>query len=173
MKRQIIIIIAAFFAALIIAAVTIVCIVIHNIKTSETVMPDHGTDGVYEYDYAVKPADMYFVGLWHEASNPLWYKAFYDDYAGDGYYWGKEWKENDNIFEEDLTYHGNGWFKWRRDGDKLTELHVMTMSKAPIAKRWIITVKDRKKAKTIQDADSLILSEQEYKKNIYRFAKTD
>lgn len=35
----------------------------------------------------------------------------------DGYKWGKEWDENDNVYEEDVNrdYHGNQWFIWKKE----------------------------------------------------------
>ena len=178
MKKNIII--SLICVAVLVVGVIIYLFLCHKEKPIDTTeegdveVINNETAGAQEYEFAVKPADLYIVGLWHEAANPLWYKAFYDDYAGDGYFWGKEWQENDSIFEEDLPYHGNGWFRWRREDDKLIEMHVMTMSKVPIAKRWTIKALqcDTINGKTPnQFVDSLIFTEIEFSKNCFRFSR--
>ena len=67
-------------------------------------------------------SDMF--GRWRNDSNPQQYTVFYSDVAETGWYWGKEWDEAQGILEEDLTYHGNGWFKWSKTHDELTEIYV-------------------------------------------------
>lgn len=173
MKKKTIIIAVAVVAAIGIAAAFY--LIRRNVSEHvEELGDEHQTAGVY--DYAVEPADPYIVGLWQEASNPQWYKAYYDDAAEDGFYWGKEWQENDDVFEEDLAYHGNGWFKWKREKNELIELHVMTMSKAVVPKRWNITIKKNKMSdsrgiKLV--ADSIIFSEKEFSANKYRFGRIE
>lgn len=171
-KKAIIIIIAAL--AVIGAAVAVYLRSQSDDEQVEELGDEHQTAGVY--DYAVEPADPYIVGLWQEAHNPQWYKAYYDDAAEDGYYWGKEWQENDDVFEEDLVYHGNGWFKWKREKNELIELHVMTVSKAVVPKRWNIKIKKCKMSdsRAIKlDADSIIFSEKEFSANKYRFGRIE
>ncbi|MBR3566391.1 MAG: hypothetical protein IKN91_08725 [Paludibacteraceae bacterium] len=171
MKKKTIIIIIAIIAAVVVLAVYLIR---NKAEKQDTVDDEHPTDAVY--DYAVRPADAYLVGLWREASNPLWFKAYYDDYADDGYYLGKEWQENEGVFEEDLSYHGNGWFKWKRDGNKMIEFHVLTMSKVLVPKRWNVIMKrcEEVDSKAINlTVDSLILTEQEYSKNQYHFARVE
>lgn len=173
MKRKKIIIIITTVIALVVALALYLIIKKSN-QTIEIVDDEHPTDGVY--DYALPAADAYLVGLWQETSNPLWFKAYYDDYADDGYYWGKEWQENEDVFEEDLSYHGNGWFKWKRDGNMMIELHVLSSSKALVPKRWNVVIKKCKMSDSNSislTADSLILTEQEYSKNQYHFARVE
>lgn len=66
------------------------------------------------------------VGEWINVENPQWHKVYYDDPAEDAsYYWGKEWDEDDGVYEEDLLWHGNGWFVWQLRGNTLIEMHQM------------------------------------------------
>jgi len=68
--------------------------------------------------------EMSMYGKWSDQSEELNYTVFMLDDAGDGFYWGKEWCEQDNVFESDLEDHGSGWFKWRVKKDKLLLLHT-------------------------------------------------
>ena len=123
----------------------------------------HGpsTNDVYYYDDGAPPADPAVVGTWQNVQNPRWFKVYYDDYDGDGYYWGKEWDEAEEVFEEDLSYHGNGWFRWKREGKTLTELHRMDINETVIPKVWNLKTKP----------DSLLLFPQNNKKVCDRFGR--
>ena len=52
--------------------------------------------------------------------------------AGDDYYWGREWNTSDDIFEEDLTPYGNGWFKWKKTDNEVIEWHCTDNNSAAI-----------------------------------------
>lgn len=119
------------------------------------------TNDVYYYEDDAPHADPEIVGMWQNVQNPQWFKVYYDDYDSDGYYWGKEWDEADDVFEEDLSYHGNGWFRWRKEGKNLKELHTMDISGATVPKQW------RYKTKP----DSLLLYSPENKKRCDRFGR--
>ena len=119
------------------------------------------TNDVYYYQDEAPPADPLIVGTWQNTRNPGWYKVYYDDYDSDGYYWGKEWDEAEDVFEEDLSYHGNGWFRWRKEGKNLKELHHMDVNQAVIPKLWRIQTKP----------DSLLLYSTENKKHCDRFGR--
>ncbi len=123
----------------------------------------HTNDAGYVED-DIPHADPFIVGKWQNSSNPHWFKVYYDDYDEDeGFFWGKEWDESDDVHEEDLYYHGNGWFRWRKDNDQLTELHTMDVQNVPIPKVWNI--------RTLSSPDSLILTNRDYKKQCLRFGR--
>ena len=67
--------------------------------------------------------DTMMLGKWQHAIDTGWYRVYTMEPAGDDYYWGREWNTSDDILEEDLTPYGNGWFKWKKDGDNVVELH--------------------------------------------------
>ena len=70
-------------------------------------------------------ADPRVVGRWHERDYPTHYRVYYDDACDEhGFFWGKEWNEDDDVMEEDLIYHGNGWFKWRIEKKHFVEIHI-------------------------------------------------
>ena len=70
-------------------------------------------------------ANPLLVRKWFVAQHPTSYKVYYDDPCDEsGYFWGKEWNEEENILEEDLDYHGNGWFQWCIKGKQLIEIHL-------------------------------------------------
>ena len=76
---------------------------------------------VYEPEKVANPL---LVGQWLEDGTKH-YKIYLDDACDEeSYFWGKEWDEAQGILEEDLTYHGNGWFKWSKTHDELTEIYV-------------------------------------------------
>jgi len=159
-KRLIFIVLSLVGLLAVVAAVVYVLLVLP--KKSQTVVDPYATNDTYVYEDAPH-ADPAMVGKWQNSANPQWFKVYYDDYDGDGYYWGKEWNEGEDVHEEDLQYHGNGWYRWRRDGKKLTELHTMDMRDMPIAKQW--------RVKT--DKDSLYLSEPEQRKQFFSFSRVD
>lgn len=146
--------------ALFVAIVAAVLLVVLPTKWSSD---DHATNDVYYYEDGAPTADPAIVGMWRNAANPQWYKVYYDDYHGDGYFWGKEWDEADDVEEEDLTYHGNGWFMWRKEGKNLRELHKMDLGDAVIPKFWRFQTKQ----------DSLLLFNPDNKRICDRFGKVE
>ena len=158
MQNKRLILICLIVALALAVAATVVLVVL-----SRTGWVDSGpsTNDVYYYEDGTPKADPAIVGTWQNAQNPGWFKVYYDDYDGDGYYWGKEWDEADDVFEEDLTYHGNGWFRWRKEGKNLKELHRMDLSDAVIPKVWTLKTKP----------DSLLLFHQTNKKVCDRFGR--
>ena len=68
--------------------------------------------------------DTMMLGKWQHAIDTGWYRVYTMEPAGDDYYCGREWNTSDDILEEDLTPYGNGWFKWKKDGDNVVELHM-------------------------------------------------
>lgn len=57
-------------------------------------------------------------------------------YMPDG--WGKEWDTGDDVHEDDLKKHGNGWFKWSVEGTTLTHIHYMDNGGAQVPKPYTI-----------------------------------
>lgn len=56
------------------------------------------------------------IGTWQNESNPQHYMVFTyqtSDSITEGYHYGYEWNEEEDIYEEDLVEHGNGWFEWK------------------------------------------------------------
>ena len=77
-------------------------------------------------------------------------------------FWGKEWDEKEDVYEEDLNYHGNGWFLWEKKGNMLHEYASMDNHIAPIFRAYKI------RNSTV---DSVVCNERDYKKIIFRFAR--
>lgn len=119
------------------------------------------TNEVYYYEDGTPKADPAIVGTWQNAANPQWFKVYYDDYDCDGYWWGKEWSEDEDVMEEDLPFHGNGWFRWRKEGKQIRELYMMDISGAVVPKAWLYKVKK----------DSLLLYPENAKNRIDRFGR--
>jgi hypothetical protein len=103
---------------------------------------EHGTNSIIYFEGDVPPADPLMVGRWTSMANASWHKVYYDDDDGEGHYWGKEWDEADDVLEEDLSYHGNGWFRWVKSNDTLYEFSTMDFRDVPIAHIYYITVFD-------------------------------
>ena len=93
-------------------------------ETTESQMVETVNTNKVEDAGTLSEADPLMVGRWESAIKPKWFKIYYDDPCDEpGYFWGKEWDETDDVFEEDLIYHGNGWFKWRKQRKILTEIY--------------------------------------------------
>ena len=162
MNRKLLIIVIVL-ASLIVAGAVTYCVVKYLPREQTAPKDDHSTNANYSFEEDVPSADPAIVGKWQNVANPQWYKVYYDDYDDDGFFWGKEWSEDEDVFEEDLPYHGNGWYRWRKKGKSLEERHVMSIRDVPIKKQWKVQTKP----------DSLILSEPEFTKQIYRFRRVE
>lgn len=124
---------------------------------------DYSTNSTIYYSGELPPADPMMVGKWHNIQNPQWHKVYYDDYDEDEkLFWGKEWDEADDVYEEDLDYHGNGWFRWEKKDNVLREYATMSTRDVPIHRGYTI----RKLT-----SDSLIYYEMGYKNVIFRFVR--
>ena len=77
--------------------------------------------GEEDQDY-LSDEDEMLLGKWQNTINEQWYRVYTDEEAEDGYYWGYEWDENEDVTEEDLNKYGNGWFMWKKRGSKVLEL---------------------------------------------------
>lgn len=112
MKRRTLIFILIAVAAIVAAAVTAVVIIKQDKAQIE---PTTNTNAIGAIEVIPDfSADLRFVGVWQNTAHPQEYLAFYDDLCEDAadFFWGKTWDEADDVFEEDLTFHGNGWFRW-------------------------------------------------------------
>lgn len=118
----------------------------------------HITDRIHiaQWEDGVPVADSLIVGKWQNKDNPHWYKVYYDDYDEEQkLFWGKEWDESEDVQEEDLNYHGNGWFRWVKRGNILYECATMDACDVPIHRFYTI--------KNI-NANSLVYFEPDHKK---------
>ncbi len=80
-------------------------------------------------------------GLWQNDKYDTWHVRFTTEPSDEaGYYWGCEWGDfGDDVTEEDLVYHGNGWFKYSFKSAELIEIHRMDEGWADIPKVYIVT----------------------------------
>lgn len=159
-KRWIILLICVAVAVL----ATAIWLVIYFAEPRSSVFHNqHSTD---DYMVAEVPhADPLIAGRWHNVNNPQWHKVYYDDFDEDEQlFWGKEWDEADSVQEDDLRFHGNGWFRWEKKGKYLYEYATMDICDVPIPHiykiRWTTT-------------DSLVYFEKDHKTNIFRFAREE
>ncbi len=85
-------------------------------------------------------ADPQWIGKWQNTANPQWFKCYYDDPDEDreGYFWGKEWDEDDDVFEEDLCYHGNGWFIWKKQKNRIIEVSMSEYNEMMVPQEYDI-----------------------------------
>jgi len=116
---------------------------------------------VFEDEFTADPK---MVGKWQNTENPGWYQVFYDDYDDENFFWGKEWDETEDVMEEDLRYHGNGWFRWRKDGKNLLEVAVQDQHSGDIPHEYTI--------RRLAD-DVLELEEKEARRRTYHFKRAD
>lgn len=106
----------------------------------------------------------YVVGRWQNTDKKGCYCVFYNEVDEDDMCWGKEWDESENVNEEDLVFHKNGWFRWRVKDGVLHKFAVMDMSSAVIHKAYII--KDMKN-------DALVIQDVGYDSYRYSFVKVE
>lgn len=78
------------------------------------------------------------LGLWQKTGADE-YVRFTDEKDKTGEYkYGCEWNEEDDVFENDLTPYGNGWFKYKLVKSDLTEIHLMENGGAEAPKVYTI-----------------------------------
>ena len=103
------------------------------------IINEHPTDGPGYYEDDMPHADPLIVGKWQSTNKKGWYKVYYDDYDEDTQkFWGKEWDEGEDVQEEDLNYHGNGWFRWEKKRHVLHEYSTMDAQDVPIHRKYEI-----------------------------------
>jgi len=117
------------------------------------------------FERRIPKADPLIVGKWQNKENPLMYKVYYDEYDEENkLFWGKEWDESEDVQEEDLKYHGNGWFRWEKRGKNLHEYATMDITDVPIYRGYKVRYLSK---------DSLAYKEKEYDKKIFCFVRRD
>jgi hypothetical protein len=83
---------------------------------------DCRTDGVMVYEY--ETIDTLMFGKWQHITDTTWFRVYTSEPAGEGYCWGREWDTSEDIYEEDLTPYGNGWFKWKKEDEAVVEIQM-------------------------------------------------
>ena len=91
-------------------------------------------------------AEADLLGLWGRGtavgqdSVPVKFVRFTSEVDDSGEYkYGREWNEDDDVYEEDLLPYGNGWFKYKLVKSDLTEIHLMDNGGAEIPKIYVVT----------------------------------
>lgn len=166
MKRKYLLVVICLASLL--AAGTVAVFVVHSRSGEEKEIeaPKEKTNVHLSFEDNIPPADPALVGKWQNAENPQWYKVYYDDYDDEGFFWGKEWDESEDVHEEDLNYHGNGWFRWKKDGKQLVEMHTMDVQDVPIPKIWNV-----KHLTARMPNDSLVLTDADRKTLVLHFSR--
>lgn len=78
--------------------------------------------------------------LWEENNTQHYVRFTIEQSDETGYLYGREWDEAEDVFEEDLVPHGNGWFKYKFETNgSLTEIHLMDNGGAEIPKVYVVT----------------------------------
>lgn len=93
-----------------------------EMESVEVEIPQEETHGMIKFQDI--EFDDRMLGKWQHTTQPTWFRVYTTEPADDGFCWGREWDTADDIFEEDLTPYGNGWFMWKKDGDYVIELHM-------------------------------------------------
>ena len=137
-KRYIIFVLCLLAAAITTAAIWY--FVSHKEEPEEGILVnEHTTDGPGYFEEDIPHADPKIVGKWQSTDKIGWYKVYYDDYDEETkLFWGKEWNEGENVQEEDLNYHGNGWFRWEKKHKVLREYATMDTRDMPIHRKYEI-----------------------------------
>lgn len=78
------------------------------------------------------------MGLWKDASQEAFVRFTTEADSTGEYKYGREWNEDEGIFESDLKPYGNGWFKYKLVQSDLKEIHLMDNSSAEIPKVYIV-----------------------------------
>ena len=163
MKRKTLISVIVVAAAVLVLAAAAVWYFRSSEASGEPTQQEHPTDSWFIFRTKTPHADPVLVGKWQNKDNPKWYKVYYDDYdEKEKMFWGKEWNEAEDVCEEDLGFHGNGWFRWKKEGKYLSEYATMDIRDVPIHRTY--------KLKHFS-ADSLVYFEENYKKRVFRFGK--
>ena len=100
------------------------------------------------------------LGHWVCADQPTWHRVYTDEYSGNGYYWGKEWDEAEDVTEADLIDYGNGWFEWKMDENDVLELATSDMSDTRVP--FIYTIKK------LSDKDLIYIEQRSTEKRVFK-----
>lgn len=133
-----------------------------EVSVNKNVLEDSAETNVVRRYKDDKVINSYVVGNWQNIANSGWHCVFYDEMDEDGMCWGKEWDESENVFEEDLVFHKNGWFKWKIKEGVLHKFVVMDMSSAFIHKSYdVVNMKN----------DQLVIQDDKYDSYKYTFVR--
>ena len=164
MKTKLVIVSVSVVAAAVLSVAAIWYFAQGGKKGSE-VTNEYPTDRAGYAEEEIPHADPLIVGKWRNADKPQWCKVYYDDQDDDSQlFWGKEWDESEDVFEWDLAYHGNGWFRWEKKGRMLYEYAVMEIKDVSVPCIYRLR---------LSDSDSLVFYEQGDKAVVYRFFKAE
>ena len=79
-------------------------------------------------------------GLWQENNTEHFVRFTTEQSDEAGYLYGREWHEDEDVFESDLKPYGNGWFKYLFEtSGNLTEIHLMDNGGAEVPKVYIVS----------------------------------
>lgn len=104
---------------------------VEAIDVEDNTDPTHGLVMFEEIEL-----DTLMLGRWQHTVDTGWYRVYTTEPAGDDYYWGREWNTTEDIFEEDLQPYGNGWFKWKKEGNELLEVHMTDNRGAAVPREY-------------------------------------
>ena len=104
---------------------------VEAIDVEDDTEPTHGLVMFEEIEL-----DTLMLGRWQHTVDTGWYRVYTTEPAGDDYYWGREWNTDEDIFEEDLQPYGNGWFKWKKEGNELLEAHMTDNSREEVPREY-------------------------------------
>ena len=104
---------------------------VEAIDVEDNTEPTHGLVMFEEIEL-----DTLMLGRWQHTVDTGWYRVYTTEPAGEDYYWGREWNTTEDIFEEDLQPYGNGWFKWKKEGNELLEVHMTDNRGAAVPREY-------------------------------------
>lgn len=80
-------------------------------------------------------------GLWQENNTEHFVRFTTEQSDEAGYLYGREWHEDEDVFESDLKPYGNGWFKYLFEtSGNLTEIHLMDNGGAEVPKVYVVSL---------------------------------
>lgn len=119
------------------------------IEVANNTDPTHGLVVFEELEL-----DTLILGRWKHAVDTGWYRVYTTEPAGDDYCWGREWNTEDDVYEKDLQPYGNGWFKWKKEGEDLVEVHVTDHAGAVVPRSYKMLKLDGQVMKYREQLDS-------------------
>ena len=78
------------------------------------------------------------LGLWQETGTEAYVRFTAEQDETGEYKFGCEWNEAEEVYEDDLVFLGNGWFKYKLVKSDLTEIHLMDNGGASIPKVYVV-----------------------------------
>ena len=94
--------------------------------------------GLFNNNPEYKLSDL--QGLWQENNTEHFVRFTTEQSDEAGYLYGREWHEDEDVFESDLKPYGNGWFKYLFEtSGNLTEIHLMDNGGAEVPKVYVVS----------------------------------